>query len=80
MSRSFISFARWVKTRNPSEQTFSVVVRSDAAGSRGLDISTAIASRIRFASRPDDLAGISAIPSSSFRLDSTRLGGAKQFE
>ena len=31
MSRSFNSLARWVRTRIPSEQTFSVVVRSAAA-------------------------------------------------
>jgi hypothetical protein len=32
---------------------------------------------MRFSSRPDDLAGISAIPSKQLSLDSTRLGGAK---
>jgi hypothetical protein len=52
-SRSFKSLARWVKMRIPSEQTFSVVVRSVAAGSRRLEICTGTASRIRFSSRPD---------------------------
>jgi len=32
ISRSFKSLARWVRMRIPSEQTFSVVVRSVAAG------------------------------------------------
>jgi len=39
--------------RIPSEQTFSVVVRSVAAGSKTLEICTGTASRIRFSSRPD---------------------------
>ncbi|HKV60728.1 MAG TPA: hypothetical protein VJO16_02355 [Candidatus Acidoferrum sp.] len=38
MSRSFNSLARWVSTRTPSEQTFSLVVRSAATGSKMLEI------------------------------------------
>lgn len=53
MSRSFSSLARWVTTRIPSEQTFSVVVRSAVAGSKTLDICNGTASRIRFSSLPD---------------------------
>jgi len=53
MSRWFISLARWVTTRIPSEQTFSVIVRSTVAGSNTLDICNGIASRIRFSSLPD---------------------------
>jgi hypothetical protein len=56
---SFEFLARFVRTRIPSEQTFSVVVRSAAVGFCGLVISTGIASRTRFSSRPD-FAAISA--------------------
>jgi hypothetical protein len=53
ISRSFKSLARCVTMRIPSEHMFSVVVRSVAAGSTTLEISTGTASRIRFSSRPD---------------------------
>jgi hypothetical protein len=52
-SRSPSSQARWVKMRTPSEQTFSVVVRSVAEGSRRLEIRTGTSSRIRLSSLPD---------------------------
>jgi hypothetical protein len=51
--RSFNSLACWLKIRSPSEHTFSVVVRSVAQGSLGLETSTGTASRIRFSSLPD---------------------------
>ena len=44
MSRPFSSLARWVRTRIPSEQTFSVVVRSAAVGSKMLEICNGTAS------------------------------------
>jgi hypothetical protein len=53
ISCSFKSLARCVKMRIPSEQTFSVVVRSVAAGPKTLEICNGTASRIRFSSRPD---------------------------
>ena len=59
---SFEFLARCVRTRIPSEQTFSVVVRSAVAGFCGLVISIGTASRTRFSSRPD-LAAISTPPS-----------------
>ena len=60
ISRSFSSLARWVRTRIPSEQTFSVVVRSAVAGSKTLEICNGTASGIRFSSLPDR-AGISEV-------------------
>ena len=60
MIRSFSSLALWVRTRIPSEQTFSVVVRSDAAGSKMLEICNGTANRTRFSSLPDP-AGICEI-------------------
>lgn len=53
ISCSFKSLARCVEMRIPSEQTFSVVVRSIAAAPKRLEISTGTASRMRFSSRPD---------------------------
>ena len=53
ISCSFKCLARCVKMRIPSEQTFSVVVRSVAAGAKRLEISTWTDSRMRFSSRPD---------------------------
>jgi hypothetical protein len=53
ISRSFSALARWVNTRIPTEQTFSVVVRSAVAGSKTLEICNWSTSRIRFSSLPD---------------------------
>jgi len=44
MSRSFSALARWVRTRIPSELTFSVVACSAAAGSKTLEICNGTAS------------------------------------
>ena len=60
MIRSFSSLALWVRTRIPSEQTFSVVVRSGTAGSKMLEICNGTATRTRFSSLPDP-AGICEI-------------------
>jgi hypothetical protein len=53
ISRSSEALNRWLKIRTPSEQTFSVVVRSVAPGSLRLEICTGTSSRIRFSIRPD---------------------------
>jgi hypothetical protein len=51
--RSFSSLGRCVRTRTPSEHTFSVKVRSVADGSWGVEISTGTTIRVRFSSLPD---------------------------
>ena len=53
INRSFRSRAWSVKTRIPSEHTFSVVVRSAASGSRMVEIWSGIVTSIRFSSLPD---------------------------
>ncbi len=66
--------------RIPSEQTFSVAVRSVAVGSWGLEISTGTVSRVRFSSRPDRV-GISEMAFQvGFSLDSTGLDGAERLQ
>jgi hypothetical protein len=52
-SRSFSFLAFRTSTRIPREQMFSVVDRSAAAGSWGLEIRTGTASGVLFSSRPD---------------------------
>jgi len=80
ISRSFSSLALWVRTRIPREQTFSVVVRSAAAGSKMLEICNGTVSRTRFSSLPN-LAGIreTTFPT-GLLLTGTGLGGAKKLQ
>jgi hypothetical protein len=53
INRSSEALNLWLRIRIPSEQTFSVVVRSVAAGSWRLETCTGTANRIRLSIRPD---------------------------
>ncbi len=66
--------------RIPSEQKFSIVVRSVAAGFRRLDISTGATSRIRFSSRPDRTGICEMAFQSWVQIACTGLGGAEKLQ
>jgi hypothetical protein len=80
ISRSFRSLARPVTTRIPSEQTFWLVVRSEVAGSKTLEICNGTASGIRFSSLPDRAGIFKMTFPTVFSLIAPGLDGAKKLQ